>query len=221
MVIQYEINNQLADPQDLETLLGSRSVAKAMHRLAERIADHLGTSMCSQHHETPVITVVMSETRGIGIRVRGCCQGFVDDIQSVVRKILFESARLTTTQAAAAGLNLIVSIEGSDKTFEFDVAAINKVLIGRYDPDTGQRPEIDLTDFGAYDNGVSRRHATIINWNRGLFVVDEGSPNGTFLNGSRLTAGEPSPLKYGDHIRIGRLVLEVTLDYPQQTQANV
>jgi hypothetical protein len=215
MVIQYEINNELIGSEELESILGSRSVAKAMLRLAERIADSLATSICTQHNETPVVTVVMSEARGIGIRVSGCCQHFVDEIQSIVRKVMFDTARLTTSHASAAGLNLIVTIDGSDKVFEFDVAAINKVMIGRIDPDTGERPEIDLTEFGAYDNGVSRRHATIINWNRGLFVVDEGSPNGTFLNGSRLTAGEPNPLKYGDNIRIGRLILEVTLDYPQ------
>lgn len=217
MVIQYEVNNELVLVDALAQALGSDPAAKAIARLGERIVEAHGDTRCDLHYETPIVTLVMSETYGIGVRVSGCCQTFVDHIQATVRQIMFQNARLSTHNSAA--LTLFVAIEGLQTVFEFNVAQITRVTIGRIDPDTGERPDIDLTGYGAYENGVSRRHAAIITWNRGLFVIDEGSPNGTFLNGKRLAAGEPCALKYGDQIRIGRLVLNVTLDYPAHALA--
>jgi len=50
--------------------------------------------------------------------------------------------------------------------------------------------------------GVSRRHATV--WSEGeqVFIRDEGSVNGTFVNGTPLTPGVAHPLRPGDVIRI-------------------
>ena len=185
-----------------------------MLRMAERIREAHGSASCEIHHGSPSVAIVLSETRGIGVRVTGCCQHFVDHIQETVRKVMLHTARLTAK--SVEGLNLIVGVEGTEDVFEFEVARLERVIIGRVNPDTGEQPEIDLSAYGAYENGVSRRHASIISWNRSLYIIDEGSPNGTYLNGNRLSPHEPGPLKYGDHIRIGRLVLQITLDYPQQ-----
>ena len=62
---------------------------------------------------------------------------------------------------------------------------------------------------------MSRRHASIIRWYQGLYLMDEGSPNGTHLNEHRLLPQLPYMLRFGDKIRIGRLVLEICLSYPQ------
>ena len=121
--------------------------------------------------------------------------------------------------AGTLGMTLVIGIRGTEKSFTFDVARISRLIIGRRDPGTGQRPDIDLSEYGAYDNGVSRRHATIMLGNRGLLLVDEGSPNGTFLNEERLVPTRPSALKFGDRIRIGRLVLEISGDAPHEPGA--
>jgi pSer/pThr/pTyr-binding forkhead associated (FHA) protein len=60
------------------------------------------------------------------------------------------------------------------------------------------------------DAQVSRRHATVYPASGGLWIRDESSANGTFLNGSRLTA--PVALSSGDEIRIGSTVLSVPAD---------
>jgi pSer/pThr/pTyr-binding forkhead associated (FHA) protein len=80
-------------------------------------------------------------------------------------------------------------------------------LIGRYDPVTGTRPEIDLT---AYDTNrsVSRRHAKVTARQGGLFVSEEvGALNGTFLNGKRLTPGKSEPIRDGDTLALGMVTL--------------
>ena len=57
------------------------------------------------------------------------------------------------------------------------------------------------------DTTVSGRHATIDSRSDGLWVEDEGSTNGTFVNGARVTSARL--LQAGDVIRIGHTDLLV------------
>lgn len=52
------------------------------------------------------------------------------------------------------------------------------------------------------DDGLSRLHATVYRDNDRVWVVDENSSNGTFVNGQRVS-GAGTPLTNGDTIRIG------------------
>ena len=52
------------------------------------------------------------------------------------------------------------------------------------------------------DDGLSRLHATIYRDGDRVWIVDENSSNGTFVNGQR-TAPAGTPLKNGDTVRIG------------------
>jgi hypothetical protein len=52
----------------------------------------------------------------------------------------------------------------------------------------------------AMDSTVSRRHAVIAEEGGGLVIRDQGSSNGTFVNGARVTE---SPLRAGDEVSIG------------------
>lgn len=55
---------------------------------------------------------------------------------------------------------------------------------------------------------ISRAHAAIGYEPAGFYLQDLGSTNGTMVNGARI---ERQPLKPGDQIQMGRLVLGVTL----------
>ncbi len=80
-------------------------------------------------------------------------------------------------------------------------------LIGRFDPVTGTRPEIDLTAHDT-NRSVSRRHAKIVARGDALFVSEEvGALNGTFLNGKRLTPGKPEEIHTGDTLALGMVTL--------------
>jgi FHA domain-containing protein len=104
-------------------------------------------------------------------------------------------------------MNLLLFVRGVKEPFVFDAEAITELIIGRFDPDTGKAPDVDLQNFDAAEKGVSRRHASIIRRDGQLNIVDSGSDNGTYLNGQRLMANQPRILRDGDDIRLGHLVL--------------
>lgn len=59
------------------------------------------------------------------------------------------------------------------------------------------------------DDQVSRRHAYAWDAQGIVFIRDEGSMNGTFVNGKRIAA--PTPLRPDDRIEIGQTMLRVRL----------
>jgi pSer/pThr/pTyr-binding forkhead associated (FHA) protein len=52
------------------------------------------------------------------------------------------------------------------------------------------------------DDGLSRLHSTIYREGDRVWIVDENSTNGTFINGERAASGG-TPLRNGDTIKIG------------------
>lgn len=111
-----------------------------------------------------------------------------------------------------ARTNLLLGVNGDVRTFTFDAAEITSLMIGRRDPDTGELPDVNLTEFGALEKGVSRRHASIVRKDGSLYLVDLGSPNGTFLNGQKLAPNQERILRDGDDVRLGHLVLRITFE---------
>jgi pSer/pThr/pTyr-binding forkhead associated (FHA) protein len=82
-------------------------------------------------------------------------------------------------------------------------------LLGRWDPDSGAFPEIDLESEDE-EAKVSRKHAVIERRGQKLTIEDLGSLNGTYINrGARLKTGTQYPLQPGDEIIIGKTFLRV------------
>lgn len=79
--------------------------------------------------------------------------------------------------------------------------------LGRRDPATGTMPDVDLTTYAGYRMGVSRRHAVIRLNNKRLEVYDLGSSNGTSVNGVRLAPHQPYPLRDGDEVALGKMIM--------------
>jgi len=71
-------------------------------------------------------------------------------------------------------------------------------------------PDIDLTPFKAYENGVSRLHASI-KVGKQIFATDLGSVNGTLLNGKRIPPHQIQTLNHGDVITLGKLKIQVLI----------
>ncbi|MCS7223670.1 MAG: zinc ribbon domain-containing protein [Armatimonadetes bacterium] len=82
-----------------------------------------------------------------------------------------------------------------------------QVLIGRTDQVSRVFPDVDLTPYGGYDAGVSRRHCLITQTAGTFFVQDLDSTNGTKLNGSTLAPHQPQVIKDGDTLELGILQL--------------
>jgi hypothetical protein len=60
------------------------------------------------------------------------------------------------------------------------------------------------------EDGVSRHHAGLSRAAGQITVRDLGSTNGTYLNGRRLDASPPQPLRDGDRLRIGSVELRLS-----------
>jgi hypothetical protein len=106
-------------------------------------------------------------------------------------------------------MTLVIHVVETRKSYVLDADEVEEIVLGRQDPDTGDAPNVDLTEAGAVDKGVSRRHATIMQRDGALHIVDNDSANGTYLNGQKLMSKQPRVLRDGDDVRLGHLVLRV------------
>lgn len=106
------------------------------------------------------------------------------------------------TKLLAFGWSIIFRIGDQSRTLPLR----ETIIVGRaVDTDNEREASLDLTPFGAYHYGVSRRHATM-SLNEGyLYLEDMGSTNGTRINGFQLTAHQKYRLRDGDEVEFGRL----------------
>ncbi|MBC8098611.1 MAG: FHA domain-containing protein [Armatimonadetes bacterium] len=82
----------------------------------------------------------------------------------------------------------------------------DQILVGRsVEGDERSWVDIDLSPQGAYQSGVSRRHAVIRRREGALYVEDLNSTNGTRINGAQLTVDREYRLRDGDEVEFGRV----------------
>ena len=72
-------------------------------------------------------------------------------------------------------------------------------------------PDVDLSPFEAYANGVSRLHSAIKIIDTNVVIVDLGSSNGTYVNGARLSPYAETPVSHGDLIYLGKLKFQILI----------
>jgi pSer/pThr/pTyr-binding forkhead associated (FHA) protein len=108
-------------------------------------------------------------------------------------------------------LTLRLRIGQGDRARTLEVSLIKPVRLGRNDPAEHVFPEIDLTGGPGKQYGVSRQHACIFQRGQIVEIQDLASTNGTLLNGERLAPYVSEPLKDGDQLQLGELLIEVSL----------
>ncbi len=147
------------------------------------------------------IEIAVRMLRKLSIRLREA-ESRITDLQtghhvSAVRSVdRGQPMRIESTSCGG------VRLEVSGQDFAYPVKAA-EALIGRFDPVTQLRPDVDLTEFDL-KRTVSRQHARILNSAGGYEVIEEvGALNGTFVNGTQLTSGKSHPLNDGDEILFG------------------
>ncbi len=113
--------------------------------------------------------------------------------------------------AVAAFKAKLAVVRGGRKGQEFPLEDGNN-LVGRWDPDTGSFPEVDL-DADDPEAKISRKHALIRIADAKITIEDIGSLNGTYVNRQpRLAPGSPVELKTGDEIIIGKTFLKLVVE---------
>jgi CRP-like cAMP-binding protein len=95
----------------------------------------------------------------------------------------------------------------TESSSEFKFTPAPEATVGRIDPVTGIRPDIDLSGVDV-ERSSSRRHAKFL-WEDDaiLLVEDIGTTNGTFLNGDRIQHGIPKQVRSGDLVQFGLVEL--------------
>ena len=83
--------------------------------------------------------------------------------------------------------------------------------LGRLSDNQPIEPDVDLSPFKAFDNGVSRLHAVIKNIEGSAILIDLGSSNGTYVNGIRIMPNVEQRLRHGDIVALGKLKMQVVL----------
>ncbi len=106
----------------------------------------------------------------------------------------------TIRQELSPGTALLISVRGPNvgARFLLDKAV---VTVGRH-PDS----DIFLDDIT-----VSRRHAEFRRTETTFAVVDAGSLNGTYINGSR---SDEKALAHGDNVQVGKFRLQAVIPAP-------
>lgn len=108
----------------------------------------------------------------------------------------FQNAKLTVVRGGTVGK--VFPLQTGDN------------LVGRWDPDSGAFPEVDLESDDP-EARISRKHA-LLRVGEQVTVEDIGSLNGTFVNRSRrLDPGAPIVLKDGDEIIVGKTFFKISL----------
>ncbi len=116
-----------------------------------------------------------------------------------------DAARTTTPVVPQA----VLRFEGANsagRKFAFDVALDRLMslpqgmMIGR---------AADQCELVLAHGTVSRRHARLVFVNEALQIEDQGSTNGTSVNGKAVTAGAPAVIHPGDRIQLGDVELGV------------
>jgi hypothetical protein len=98
--------------------------------------------------------------------------------------------------SAKKGPRKVAIVEGDEQQGKIlDLG--NELLIGRAD-----RCQLVLND-----SYVSQMHARIFAKDGGYMIEDLGSTNGTYLNKRKVTTA--TPLHRGDHVKIGKTILEL------------
>lgn len=114
------------------------------------------------------------------------------------------------TSVFDSSMMLCIEVEAGKTPLVLRLPQQRALVFGRDDPETKERPDIDLIPYGGYNMGISRRHAALELVGKRLSIRDLKSSNGTFLNDVRLDAYEPHQLRDGDKIRLGNLALSIS-----------
>lgn len=95
----------------------------------------------------------------------------------------------------------------ADTTARLTVQENQVYFIGRFKENNEN--ELDLTPYGALQQGISRLHAKLIMEHDRLYIVDLGSSNGTYVHRKRLQPNEPALLHTGDELLLARMRIQV------------
>lgn len=105
-----------------------------------------------------------------------------------------------------------------DERMILGVDLYGDIVLGRGESRPG-RIILDLDPYGASQMGVSREHAMLRPTASKLYVIDQGSTNGTTINGSISGRGVASSVKDDDIMNLAKMMVMIkVIDVPKLDQ---
>lgn len=165
--------------------------------------------------EVRICPYCKQETSTDAERCANCGAPFVSDVTTTLpvpgkladevrHELVVSRTKLPTGSIAlyVMGEKLPLVVEGKDQP----------TILGRQSQSGTVAPgTVDLTKYQGHLLGVSRQHASI-SFVEGSFILEDlNSSNGTWVNENRLAPNQPRPLRNGDVLRLGQLIIFVYL----------
>jgi hypothetical protein len=83
--------------------------------------------------------------------------------------------------------------------------------LGRISKGQSILPDIDLSPYDAYSQGVSRLHTTIKIKDDQIYIEDLGSSNGTHINNQKIAPHNDKLVQHGDVLALGRFKIQILI----------
>jgi pSer/pThr/pTyr-binding forkhead associated (FHA) protein/DNA-directed RNA polymerase subunit RPC12/RpoP len=143
-------------------------------------------------------------------------------------KLITENGRPTTSFRASDSSSTITQIDGQSipeipeggAQLSLHIMRMGQIIplvdrneytIGRISQGQSILPDVDLTPFDAFSQGVSRLHATIKLEPDRVSISDLGSSNGSRINNNKIKPHQEYKLNHGDVISLGRFKIQVLI----------
>ncbi len=160
--------------------------------------EYLGAIFCSECGSQ--LNVEHITTKSLKRTTGSFAQRITSEIKKLEEILPQEAVSEAVITLHVIELDQFVPLQGKD-TF----------TLGRRSPGQTTLPDVDLTPYNAYVQGVSRVHAKITMENGRVSIVDLGSVNGTRVNGNKLKPHVPRVLQHGDIIALGKLKIQIII----------
>ena len=128
--------------------------------------------------------------------------------------LLSQEGRLPSPPAPVVSSNAgdaAVSLHLIESGMILHLTGQNEFTLGRVADGQPILPDVDLSPYEAYAQGVSRLHAALKMNNQRVFITDLGSSNGTRVNGQKIQPNVDFPLNHGDVIALGKFKIQVLI----------
>lgn len=86
-----------------------------------------------------------------------------------------------------------------------------EILVTKDEFTIGKKQEL-VDGAITFNKMISRSHCKIARQGEEFVIIDLGSANGTYVNGPRIQAGQPYPIKNGDLIRLANSEFQVSIE---------
>jgi pSer/pThr/pTyr-binding forkhead associated (FHA) protein len=113
--------------------------------------------------------------------------------------------------STAEGIDANVSLYLMESGQLLNLVGRNDFTLGRVAEGQPILPDVDLSTYEAFSQGVSRLHASLKLVSDRVMITDLGSSNGTRVNGQKIVPHLEYPLNHGDVIALGKLKIQILI----------